>query len=412
VLNVTAVASGYAPKSVVFDASHPYAIYYESPAYNEISSDAVAATLGEQLWNNSGYDSRWAWWKTGTSYHITEAKNKSGFVDNDSVLSIAYAGASQPLCLIEGYGIGQNVNPTNNRTTTVSATQLGDANTIVYYKADNSRGNAKTYDEGYAYANSDGSFNYVMSNITFCKLIAYVPIHEEYDEASASGPTGSGAGNIALLRKFSSISSGTGWNTLVVPFDMDDRQILTTFGPGTQVAHLTGSTPESLQFYADSRFIRANEPCLIRVGDVHSDNFYVIAGVEREVSASPKVETTYYDFVGSYVNSGTVTFPANTYFYNSANGDELSKVAAQNSITFKGFRGYFTAKDGSSLAKTVGITFGDADGITGIHSATTGDEASQHIYSLSGQLIRMNSTSVDGLSKGIYIVGGKKVIVK
>ena len=84
-----------------------------------------------------------------------------------------------------------------------------------------------------------------------------MPIHEEYDEASANAPTGSGAGNIALVRKFSSISSGTGWNTLVVPFDMDDRQILTTFGPGTQVAHLTGSTPESLQFYADSRFIRA-----------------------------------------------------------------------------------------------------------------------------------------------------------
>ena len=411
VLNVTAVASGYAPKSVVFDASHPYAIYYESPAYNEISSDAVAATLGGQLWNSSGYDSRWAWWKKDTSYHITEAKNKSGFVDNDSVLTISYAGSTLPLCLIEGYGIGQNVDPSKGRTTTLSASRLGDASTIVYYKADNSRGNAKTWDEGYAYANSDGSFNYTMSNITFCKLIAYVPIHEEYDEASASGPTGSGAGNIALLRKFSSISSGTGWNTLVVPFDMDDRQILTTFGPGTQVAHLTGSTPESLQFYADNRFIRANEPCLIRVGDVHSDNFYVIAGIDREVSASPKMETTYYDFVGSYVNSGTVTFPANTYFYNSANGDELSKVAEQNSITFKGFRGYFTAKDGSTLAKTVGITFGDADDVTGIHSATA-ENAPQHIYSLSGQLIRMNSTSVDGLSKGIYIVGGKKVIVK
>ena len=411
VLNVTAVASGYAPKSVVFDAIHPYAIYYESPAYNEISSDAVAATLGEQLWKDSSYGSRWAWWKSGSTYQITEAKNASGFVDNDSILSIAYSGTAQPLCLIEGYGIGQNVNPTNNRTTTVSATHLGDENTIVYYKADTSRGNGSSYDEGYAYANNDGSFNYVMSNITFCKLIAYVPIHEEYDEASSSGPSGSGAGNIALVRKFSSISSGTGWNTLVVPFDMDDRQILTTFGPGTQVAHLTGSTPESLQFYADNRFIRANEPCLIRVGDVHSDNFYVIAGIEREVSASPKVETTYYDFVGSYVNSGTVTFPANTYFYNSANGDELSKVAEQNSITFKGFRGYFTAKDGSSLAKTVGITFGGADDVTGIHSATA-EDAPQHIYSLSGQLIRMNSTSVDGLSKGIYIVGGKKVIVK
>ena len=46
-----------------------------------------------------------------------------------------------------------------------------------------------------------------------------------------------------------------------------------------------------------------------------------------------------------------------------------------------------------------------------IHSATA-EDAPQHIYSLSGQLIRMNSTSVDGLSKGIYIVGGKKVIVK
>ena len=51
-------------------------------------------------------------------------------------------------------------------------------------------------------------------------------------------------------------------------------------------------------------------------------------------------------------------------------------------------------------------------GIDGIENANS---TSVNVYSLSGQLIRSNADSkhaTDGLSSGMYIVGGRKVIKK
>lgn len=414
-LTVTATAAGYSPKTATYTVTYPYAIYYESADYDKISKEDVALTLGSNLWNDTSYGSRWANWSRtnttyGESYQMVEAKNASGYVDKDSVITIGYSGQSTKLTLIEGFGIGQN----SSRATSITASGLGDSETIVYYKGNTGRGSGNWYNEGYAYADENGNFTYYPDpyNSTFCKLIAYVPIHEEYDEANTSLPSGSGKGNVAFQRTFSSISSGSGWNTLVLPFDMTDQQIRTVFGPGTQVAQLVGSTQSSLQFYDQARFINANTPCLIRVGDVHSDGFYVLSNVVRNVSSEPKLETDYFDFIGSYVDQGTIRFPENTYFFNSSSGDALSKVAAVNNIRFQGFRAYFSAKSGGSLAKSVSVTFGDLEPT--FINEIDGEAVAipQDIYSIGGQLIRKNSMTTEGLSPGVYIVGGKKVVVK
>jgi len=48
----------------------------------------------------------------------------------------------------------------------------------------------------------------------------------------------------------------------------------------------------------------------------------------------------------------------------------------------------------------------DATGISVIPAAT----APQNVYTLSGRLVRIGSTSLEGLPRGIYIIGGKKVV--
>ena len=40
------------------------------------------------------------------------------------------------------------------------------------------------------------------------------------------------------------------------------------------------------------------------------------------------------------------------------------------------------------------------------------DAAGFNVYSLSGTLIRRNATSTDGLPRGVYIIGNRKVFVK
>lgn len=42
----------------------------------------------------------------------------------------------------------------------------------------------------------------------------------------------------------------------------------------------------------------------------------------------------------------------------------------------------------------------------------TRDNVPEVIYNVHGQVVRRGSASLDGLSRGVYIVGGKKVVVK
>ena len=50
---------------------------------------------------------------------------------------------------------------------------------------------------------------------------------------------------------------------------------------------------------------------------------------------------------------------------------------------------------------------------TGISTPQTIKPAvSSNIYSLDGRIVRRNASSLDGLSKGIYVYQGKKVVVK
>lgn len=66
---------------------------------------------------------------------------------------------------------------------------------------------------------------------------------------------------------------------------------------------------------------------------------------------------------------------------------------------------------GVSLAKNIACSFGN-EGTTGITEIPTSSmKKANAIYGLNGQMIR-KSNSTDGLAKGVYIVNGKKMIVK
>ena len=49
---------------------------------------------------------------------------------------------------------------------------------------------------------------------------------------------------------------------------------------------------------------------------------------------------------------------------------------------------------------------------TGIQELHTNPASSQHIYSLDGRVVRTHTGSTDGLRPGLYIINGKKVVIK
>ncbi len=54
------------------------------------------------------------------------------------------------------------------------------------------------------------------------------------------------------------------------------------------------------------------------------------------------------------------------------------------------------------------VTFGDVTGIDGVQV----EGEAFDVYNLRGQKVRSNVTNFNGLQKGVYIVNGKKVMIK
>lgn len=74
------------------------------------------------------------------------------------------------------------------------------------------------------------------------------------------------------------------------------------------------------------------------------------------------------------------------------------------------FRVYFTVKAGT-VAHAIGFDFGGTTGIQNITNAIN-KAKNGNIYSIDGKLVKTQATGTEGLAKGVYIINGKKVIVK
>ena len=64
----------------------------------------------------------------------------------------------------------------------------------------------------------------------------------------------------------------------------------------------------------------------------------------------------------------------------------------------------------SDIKNRIFSSIGSGDGTTSIERVETSEM--MDIYSIDGRLIRRQTTNTDGLPKGIYIINGKKRIVK
>ncbi|MBO7558657.1 MAG: autotransporter-associated beta strand repeat-containing protein [Bacteroidaceae bacterium] len=171
-LKVVLEADGFENSESTFQVVEPYVIKYESPAYNEINAADANATLGSK-YSATIDNNRSGWWNSGITYYNSQSSIDAGYIDSDKVLMSSKVSSTYCLKLIQGYGIGR---ASTGRTYTISASDLGDENTIIYYKAYIGYGNSDTFNEGFTNADENGYYAYTIYNSeTFCKLIAYIP---------------------------------------------------------------------------------------------------------------------------------------------------------------------------------------------------------------------------------------------
>ena len=177
-LTVTAYISNgsYSPNVVSYTVETPYSKLYESPDYSNIQASNATSILGGSF-SSEPFNSRWAYWSKnnstyGDSYVMVSSGREGGYLDKDERLYFTRT-SGDVFHLVQGFGIGHNYIKGN---TTISASNLGDENTIVYYKADLSRGGDAAINKGYTNANSDGTWSYsLFENTTFCQFVAYKP---------------------------------------------------------------------------------------------------------------------------------------------------------------------------------------------------------------------------------------------
>ena len=209
------------------------------------------------------------------------------------------------------------------------------------------------------------------------------------------------------------------WNTFCVPFDMNVDQL--SANNITEVRKLTSAKEGNVLTFDKVSTVKAGVPYIVKVsGDVDVSTITVNETTIK--AAAPGTIEVSYDVDGvstgnKVAMTGNYTkqyVPQNAYFI-SNNMFYLADVA--DAVTLKGFRAYITATEGTAVGTEANCFFIDIDGVVTAASEVLADkEALQDVvdvYTMTGVKVRSNvqrADALNGLAKGLYIVGGKTVI--
>lgn len=231
-----------------------------------------------------------------------------------------------------------------------------------------------------------------------------MPINVTLKDTETYGEAPALVANVTLDRKL-----GEKWNTIVLPFALNETQVKEMFGEGAKVAAYKGSTVNgdhvTLNF-EEQTSMEAQTPYMIKPGT--SASSYKLNGVILEPAGLKKVEDANHkgiDFVGNYTTGQTLQqncfFISKNTFYR-ASGQE----------TMKAYRATFQVPT-STTAKIMNTVFvGEGGSVTAIDDVHVSPQGSFDVYHINGMLVKKNAIDLNGLDKGIYIINGKKYVVK
>lgn len=232
------------------------------------------------------------------------------------------------------------------------------------------------------------------------------------------------------------------WESLILPCTLTGDQVKQTFGGDQEVKLSVYDRVEGTCVYfktvdTDKEGIVAGKPYIIKVGkkaDIETKNdeytfpwgnnttvkvkgpIYQVKGVvpptfmgegvtkEEKISGGYKVL-----FHGFYYDPGAA--PANAYVVN--NGDMYHLSSDWNN--FVGTSWYVTITDAQGNAKALSFSFDGDSSTTAIENVAGQEDATvqtdEFVYNLSGQRVGTRN-NMSNLSSGIYVVAGKKFVVK
>lgn len=235
------------------------------------------------------------------------------------------------------------------------------------------------------------------------------------DESSEDKVT-STACKITLKRNF----TPNVWTSLVLPFSVSPTAVIDAFGEGTEIIHF--DRVEGVTLHVTKHFhqmIVAGTPVMIKPAktiDGTTENPYpVLVGTYEPKTVINEMEdaASGWKITGSYTPA---TVEAGAYMMGNKDGQSAMRHITSN-MTVAGTRAWLVNTTDPQARLTSlcmnGVEDSEATFIEGISADTEKTNSRTNgIFNLNGQMVRSNAGSTAGLPAGIYIVNGRKVIVK
>jgi len=218
------------------------------------------------------------------------------------------------------------------------------------------------------------------------------------DENGGSYTPKAGTYDIVRLRA----KLGHTWQTICLPFSLTHAQLEETFGSGTSVVRLSAANGTMLNFLQVPQ-LEAHRPYLLQVGTPGSEFLIRNVTLSQPQSADLTDEVGDVRFVGTY---SPVTTGESLY---SIGGGYLAAVSDVSPVL--PFHAYFDFSSSANVKAYIDQLQGVATAIGALNAE--GRTKNEGVYDLTGRRVAVpQTTATSALPKGIYIVGGRKVVVK
>ena len=236
----------------------------------------------------------------------------------------------------------------------------------------------------------------------------------ELDENSTEMPTNANGVDVYMKR---TINAGN-WSTIVLPFSMTGEQVKSVFGDDVLFIDFNGYEPKKdgdktnditvfFKSVDTDKGIEANHPYVMKVSATVTE--WTLEDVDVTVEDQPKVtavertETQWSELVGTYlaqtdVPATCLVLNKNLFWY------------SMGKTKMKGYRAYFDFSDvlaDIEDAQSTNIRFVIDGETTDISNLPDYKKNEVDSYDLSGRKVNLEKAG-----KGVYVVGGKKVLIK
>lgn len=225
-------------------------------------------------------------------------------------------------------------------------------------------------------------------------VVTYGPQLTINPSTSLEVSNATGLTNVVMNRTFAA-----GWNTYCMPFDYN----LSDLSAEAKAQEFVSSNGYSLTFNAvNDGVLKANVPYLVYFSNEVSGPFYY--GGKVEATNPTPVEHSGFTFVGNYEASKSMEG-----LYGVASEGDVQKIMLGTAgSTLPATCAYFTTKNLNANGLRICFDGGEVTGINQVNGAQA--QSAGAVYNLQG--IKVSNRGTNNLPAGLYIMQGKKVIVK